>query len=132
MAPGDSPDDAQLTSGGSGRPGRVTVCCRVRPLLPNEVGSGVARASWQLTDQSISLPERPVDRGRGGDHSSTSKRELRDLGHLQRDDGETLMDAIFNESATTQDVYDGAYRGIVGGVSEGLNGAIMAYGAYYY
>lgn len=38
------------------------------------------------------------------------------------------MDAVFGESATTRDVYDRCFRGVVAGAAEGLSGAILAYG----
>eukprot|EP00440_Ansanella_granifera_P054110 gb/GFBE01058656.1/.p1 GENE.gb/GFBE01058656.1/~~gb/GFBE01058656.1/.p1 ORF type:complete len:1040 (+),score=214.15 gb/GFBE01058656.1/:1-3120(+) len=119
--------------------GRVAVCCRMRPLLPNEVAHGVTRAPWALTDKSISLRERCIGRQDlenwrdGGDGTTNAKScktrgELRNLDHLRRDDGETIMDNVFGEDATTQQVYEQSFRGIVAGVAEGLNGAILAYG----
>jgi len=119
------------------RTGRVAVSCRVRPLLGSEVTQGVARASWVLTDKSVALSDKCVPRlaaaeGRYSDLDGgpawKTRGELRDLNHLRRETGETVMDNVFGESATTREVYDQAFRGIVAGVAEGFNGAIMAYG----
>mmetsp|Transcript_20622 Transcript_20622/g.57405 ORF Transcript_20622/g.57405 Transcript_20622/m.57405 type:complete len:1053 (-) Transcript_20622:94-3252(-) len=137
------PGEAASTSGGSGprpqsRHGRITVSCRMRPLLDSEAGQGIARAPWVLTENSIALHDRPVGRnaslesrdapGSGGSVSAKTRSELRALDHLRRDDSEIVMDAVFGESATTREVYDKSFKWIVGGTAEGLNGAILAYG----
>eukprot|EP00928_Gymnodinium_smaydae_P071105 TRINITY_DN54782_c0_g1_i1.p1 TRINITY_DN54782_c0_g1~~TRINITY_DN54782_c0_g1_i1.p1 ORF type:complete len:1127 (+),score=249.98 TRINITY_DN54782_c0_g1_i1:111-3383(+) len=118
--------------------GRVAVCCRVRPLLDSEVSQNVGRANWVLTPTSISLRDRGAERQTGGSRGddelyggaslTKTRSEVRQLDHLRRDDGETVMDAVFDESATTRDVYDKSFRAIVAGAADGLNGAILAYG----
>lgn len=119
------------------------MCCRVRPLLPNEVAHGVSLAPWVLTEKSIALKERSVGRqsvenwrdaekqSMGlsfGTATSKTRGELRSLDHLRRNDGETVMDCVFGETATTQQVYEQSFKSIVAGTAEGMNGAILAYG----
>lgn len=119
------------------------MCCRVRPLLPNEVAHGVPRAPWVLTEKSIALKERSVGRQSAenwrdaetqsmgqsfGTATSKTRGELRNLEHLRRNDGETIMDCVFGETATTQQVYEQSFKNIVAGTAEGMNGAILAYG----
>ncbi|CAE7529128.1 KIN7D [Symbiodinium natans] len=133
MMPPPPSDTASLTG-----PGRVSVCCRVRPLLPNEVAQGFQRAPWELTARSISLRERQLTRAEsellreGEGHASTkslkTRGELRNLDHLRRPDDETIMDHVFGERATTEEVYRLAFRDIVHAAAEGMNGAILAYG----
>lgn len=112
--------------------GHVSVSCRMRPLLPGEVAIGTARAPWVLSDRSITLTERSLTRV-DSDFSDASKSlktrgELRNLDHLRKPDGETIMDHVFGEEASTQQVYEQAFRNIVFGAAEGMNGAILAYG----
>mmetsp|Transcript_94122 Transcript_94122/g.176909 ORF Transcript_94122/g.176909 Transcript_94122/m.176909 type:complete len:1089 (+) Transcript_94122:152-3418(+) len=134
MARATSPEPAGAgAAGGSGsRHGRITVCCRVRPLLDSEVAQGVVRAPYALTDTSISLRDRHVGRtnidSREADERSKTRAELRALDHLRRDESETVMDAVFGGQATTREVYERSFRHIVAGATEGLNGAILAYG----
>ncbi|CAK8996251.1 unnamed protein product [Durusdinium trenchii] len=114
-------------------PGHVSVSCRMRPLLVGEVSSGVARAPWVLTNQSITLKERSISRvdsdfNSDGLKSLKTRGELRNLDHLRRPDGETIMDHVFGEEASTQQVYEEAFKSIVFGAAEGMNGAILAYG----
>lgn len=78
-----------------------------------------------ITERSIALGRtraaasaagRPVSAPAGG----------RELG--ERSSAVTFMDAVFGERASTREVYERAFRGIVAGAAEGLNGAILAYG----
>eukprot|EP00929_Paragymnodinium_shiwhaense_P030127 TRINITY_DN17122_c0_g2_i1.p1 TRINITY_DN17122_c0_g2~~TRINITY_DN17122_c0_g2_i1.p1 ORF type:complete len:1019 (+),score=155.23 TRINITY_DN17122_c0_g2_i1:168-3224(+) len=147
--------DAQRHSLPSLRQGRIAVCCRVRPLLENELTIGVQKAPWHLTETSISMPhsERgpgraagmesrdPADRdtsiflaGTGSPAVPTSplglktRSEVRSLEHLRRDDTETMVDAVFGEKSSTKEIYDKCFKGIVASAADGLNGAILAYG----
>lgn len=131
-----------LTSGSAAanviEPGRVSVCCRLRPLLANEVSQGFQRAPWEVTETSIGLRERQLTRAesgllRDGDGHASAKSlktrgELRNLDHLRRPDDETVMDHVFGETATTEEVYRQGFREIVLSAAEGMNGAILAYG----
>eukprot|EP00927_Polykrikos_kofoidii_P039560 TRINITY_DN33922_c0_g1_i1.p1 TRINITY_DN33922_c0_g1~~TRINITY_DN33922_c0_g1_i1.p1 ORF type:complete len:1307 (-),score=276.85 TRINITY_DN33922_c0_g1_i1:148-4068(-) len=129
--------------------GRITVCCRIRPLLDNELAQNVAKAPWIVTDTSIALRERQAGRGAnidgresfgesggsvfggGGQQLATSMKtrsELRVLDHLRREEFETAMDRVFGEDTTTSQVYNHSFRHIVEGAANGLNGAILAYG----
>lgn len=129
--PGAASTGASSGSGAS-RHGRITVCCRMRPLLESEAAQGVVRAPYALTDTSIALRDRHVGRtnidSREADSLSKTRSELRTLEHLRRDESETVMDAVFGGEATTREVYEKSFRHIVAGASEGLNGAILAYG----
>lgn len=100
--------------------GRITVSCRVRPLLPHEAVTGMKRAPWVLTDRSIALGRRSTGR------PSTAPPGGRELG--ERTLSKTVMDAVFGERSTTREVYERAFRDIVSGAAECLNGAILAYG----
>ncbi|OLQ02272.1 Kinesin-related protein 11 [Symbiodinium microadriaticum] len=116
-----------LTSGSAAanliEPGRVSVCCRLRPLLANEVSQGFQRAPWEVTETSIGLRERQLTRAesgllRDGDGHASAKSlktrgELRNLDHLRRPDDETVMDHVFGETATTEEVYRRGFREIV-------------------
>ena len=112
--------------------GHVAVSCRMRPLLPSEVALGTTRAPWVLTDKSIALTERGLTRVDSdlsdGTRSFKTRGELRNLDHLRRQDGETVMDHVFGEETSTKQVYEQAFRNIVFGAAEGMNGAILAYG----
>jgi len=106
----------------------------MRPLLDAEVAQAVKPAPWVLTDTTIGLKDRPIGRqvsavdGKDGDAVLCKTRsELRGLDHLRRDN-ETVLDAVFDASATTEQVYEHSFRDIVFGTTEGLNGAILAYG----
>lgn len=123
-----------------GKHGRITVCCRVRPLLESELAQNVAVAPWVLTEQSIALrhAERQGSRstyhdknesdGAGGSSASKTRSEVRALEHLRKEDVETAMDNVFGGEVTTREVYERAFRSIVAGAADGLNGAILAYG----
>lgn len=126
----------QQTQPAGGKHGRITVCCRVRPLLHSELAQNVAVASWVLTEQSITLKHTDRQGSRSTYHEvvdgagggSKTRSEVRALEHLRREDFETAMDHVFDGQCTTQHVYDTAFRNIVAGAAEGLNGAILAYG----
>ncbi|CAK0810036.1 unnamed protein product [Prorocentrum cordatum] len=156
-APGPGPEDEarepvpDSTTGASrpagpapaapGRAGTISVACRVRPLLEGEVAKGVQRAPWELTDRSVSLRRGAFGRGASADSRGRppsaapdgrealgrSRTELRNADH-RRPDGETILDTVFGEAATTRDVYEKSFKGIVASAAEGLNGAILAYG----
>lgn len=151
-APGEGEAAAQVRGSTAGTPrhagrapaapsraGRISVACRVRPLLEGEVAKGTQRAPWEVTDRSVSLRRGSLGRapsadGRGRPPSSDgrealgkSRTELRNA-DPRRSDGETIMDNVFGEAATTRDVYEKSFRGIVANAADGLNGAILAYG----
>jgi len=111
---------SEATSSSSRWRGRIAVSCRVRPLLDSEADRGVRRAPWVLTDRTIALGRRSIGR------PSTAPAAGRELG--ERTGPVTAMDAVFGERVTTRQVYERAFREIVAGAAEGLNGAIMAYG----
>eukprot|EP00928_Gymnodinium_smaydae_P037664 TRINITY_DN26108_c0_g4_i2.p1 TRINITY_DN26108_c0_g4~~TRINITY_DN26108_c0_g4_i2.p1 ORF type:complete len:1017 (-),score=227.47 TRINITY_DN26108_c0_g4_i2:220-3270(-) len=101
--------------------GRIAVSCRIRPLLEAEVAAGARPAPWVITDRSVAL-----GRSRSAGRPSTAPVAGRELG--ERNTAMTVVDAVFGERSTTREVYERAFRGIVAGAAEGLNGAIMAYG----
>eukprot|EP00434_Breviolum_minutum_P032096 symbB.v1.2.028385.t1/scaffold2960.1/size66438/3 len=104
-------------------------CTKSRALA---VALGTTRAPWVLTDKSIALTERGLTRVDSdlsdGTRSFKTRGELRNLDHLRRQDGETVMDHVFGEETSTKQVYEQAFRNIVFGAAEGMNGAILAYG----
>ena len=95
---------------------RVAVCCRLRPLLAHEASS----APWRLTERGICLGRLSRDGGK-------SRQELRPLEHLKQE-SETLMDRVFDETTSTKEVYESCFRPIVHKAAEGMNGCILAYG----
>eukprot|EP00929_Paragymnodinium_shiwhaense_P123126 TRINITY_DN9661_c3_g1_i1.p1 TRINITY_DN9661_c3_g1~~TRINITY_DN9661_c3_g1_i1.p1 ORF type:complete len:982 (+),score=193.64 TRINITY_DN9661_c3_g1_i1:94-3039(+) len=103
--------------------GRISVSCRVRPLLASEANQGRRCAPWVLTDRSIALGRSSSS---GSGRPSTAPAGGRELG--ERSTANTVLDAVFGARATTREVYQKSFREIVAGAAEGLNGAILAYG----
>jgi len=105
----------------------------MRPLLENETSQAMKPAQWVLTDNTIGLKDRPIGRQASTDAKdgdavlSKTRSELRGLDHLRRD-SETVLDAVFDATTTTEQVYRRSFREIVLGSVDGLNGAILAYG----
>jgi hypothetical protein len=108
-------------------------------LLDSELESGQKRAPWKLTDTTIALSSTSGDSrssaatrdsirnsDRGG--ALNSKSEVRNMDHLKKDENETLMDFVFGDVTSTEEVYKDGFSDIVHGAAEGLNGAILAYG----
>jgi len=100
--------------------GRITVSCRMRPLLANELVAGMKQAPWLLSDRTIALGRRSSGR------PATAPASGRELG--DKTETKTVMDAVFGQRATTREVYECAFREIVSGAADCLNGAILAYG----
>jgi hypothetical protein len=89
----------------------VLVCVRIRPLLADEISSAAQRCLTAVPGAHRGSPAHvPFPRVDMGPKHAFS------------------FDAVFDESATQQDVYSAAVAPLVEGLFSGYHGTVLAYG----
>eukprot|EP00985_Skeletonema_marinoi_P026731 scaffold20971_cov225-Skeletonema_marinoi.AAC.5 len=92
----------------------ISVIIRFRPINSRESSCGTTNRSWRVLQKYNSVAQCTSSGNPLPERISNSNF--------------FTYDKTFGETSTTRQVYDGAARGIVQSVSDGLNGTIFAYG----
>ncbi|KXZ53067.1 hypothetical protein GPECTOR_8g60 [Gonium pectorale] len=96
----------------------LTVAIRVRPLVRAEIARGGRRDIIRVLDSRVVLVLDPDDTKDYLDQVQNRTKEKR-----------FTFDIAFGPGCTNRDVYNGTVRDLIGGVLEGINTTVFAYGA---
>lgn len=99
----------------------IKACVRMRPFDKRELAAG-EECAWIIDNEAHTLTRRVVPR---------ATKALTGIGaHRDRDPGQNCFpcSTLFDERASTAQLYDGQVRDIVESAMRGVNGSVLVYG----
>lgn len=95
----------------------ISVACRIRPLTEEEILEGSTLIGHKVADDNMIVLMDPLEDSADILRANRSREK------------QFVFDMVLDARSTQQDVYEGTTKGLLGGVLDGYNATVFAYGA---